>query len=579
MYLKKYKFQFVIISLIFFEIFICIFSINKGASNTDEFTTLLNLRFQETMVKVDFYNMLYILSDVFFNKITVLTFRETKFIFILISLSTSCLLLFPVLKEKFKTTSNQLFLIAFIMLTASITTAFNRAICYNDVMDHFSVLAVCVLFNLLFFAFNWLRLFVLTAIYLVCTFFLFGIKFPLGVFAILVFIFSVYRFLPITFFQKTSIIIGFLVVFMLIEYCYIQHFYHHFFAWLQTYDSLRKVFYDEDPPIYIIDVIGFLLLFAILFFFHKKINNFISTALLKISTNFKIQLSITIVFTLFFAFYFILLKSKALFVLYYLFPSVLLICFLIYAYTNITITFFIQRKIAGFNKMENYIILIAIGFFACCLLGSYTLQLINVMLHPYMVGFLFIIILIKQQDILLLKSVSVYLFILFIVYSVFNPFLYSNTTLFHQNKKIYFKASDEFLYVNDATKKYFENISTAIGCCDRNTNIVNIDFTNVAYYLGYAPYLLPNIADEQSATIFRNELQAIRSMHVKQAPEPKWMLASNTTDTNFYLHLKNDRQLEKDSLVLKIEDPASNVFKSLKSDGSLYIYTIKHTEK
>jgi hypothetical protein len=68
-------------------------------------------------------------------------------------------------------------------------------------------------------------------------------------------------------------------------------------------------------------------------------------------------------------------------------------------------------------------------------------------------------------------------------------------------------------------------------------------------------------------------------MHVKQAPEPKWMLASNTTDTNFHLHLKNDRQLEKDSLVLKIEDPSSNVFKSLKSDGNLYIYTINHTEK
>ena len=43
----------------------------------------------------------------------------------------------------------------------------------------------------------------------------------------------------------------------------------------------KKVFYDEDPPIYIIDVIGFLLLLVILFSFHKKIKNIVTSALIR----------------------------------------------------------------------------------------------------------------------------------------------------------------------------------------------------------------------------------------------------------------------------------------------------------
>lgn len=576
--LKKYTLHFFILCLLLFEIAICIYSINKGASNTDEFTTILYLRNQKNMIKVDFYNMILIITDFFFHPLTILNLRKTKFLFIGISTCSTCILLFPILYKKYQLESKYFFLITFIFVTGSIITVFNRSISYNDIMDHFSVLIVCILFNLLYFTFSWIRFFILSTIYIFCTFFLFGIKLPLGLLAILLFIYSIFKFLPISLFQKIIASILFLILFMLVEYQYIQYFYADFNSWLNTLFSIKEIFYGEEFPIYLIDIIGFLCIIFIIFRYYNSITKKAKQVLQhKNNTLSNMIKSIAIIIALA-IFIITCLVVHSFYVFYYLLPSVTFIFILIYTYVDAIKYLFKQRKFCLFNQPDNFVLLMAIVLFLSCLFGSYTLQLINVILHPYLVGLLIVLVLIRRQRIILLKTISVYLFLLFIMYNIFNPFLYSNTTLFNQNKKIFLKSTDEHIYVSDAVKEYFNKINKAIGCCDKNKSILNIDFSNVAYYTGYVPYLLPNIVDEQSSTIFRNELKVIKKLDIKQAAEPKWMLTANNTNTNFYLHLKNDRNLIKDSLILKIKDPSSNIFKNLKSDNCLYIYTVKKVD-
>ncbi len=391
----------------------------------------------------------------------------------------------------------------------------------------------------------------------------------------LVFIVTIYKLTNISFRLKTIILILYLVACSVVSYIYIVAYYNQFSKWLLTFNALRTIFYGEQFPIYVIDIIGLLFLFVITFLLHKYFKNTIHIYLNSILQNKKIQLLLFFLIAVGWYICYLLIEHAVIYILYFLVPSVLLLFYLLYILIDANRI----SKIVDIKSIENYTLLISLGFLSCCLAGSYTLQLINISLHSYLIVTIFILLISRTKNILYLKYLSIYLFMLFIQSTMLNPFIYATSTVFKQDKEIHIKSTDEKLWVNHASKLYYEQIEQTIGCCDSNKSVLNIDYTNVLYYLGFTPYLLPNIVDEQSATIFHKEIQTVNKLKPNQAPTPTWMFTSNSTDTHFYYYLKQDKKLVRDSLILKIEDPMRNIFKNLKSDKYLYIYSIKEVDE
>ena len=258
------KYKQPIINVAFFlllitQLVLCFYSVNKGAANTDEFTTALQLRFTPYLLMIDLYNMIDIIVHLFFMEATLITLRYTKFFFIIISITIQLIVLYPVIVKKMNWSISGFFLIGYLFFTASVVTVFNRALHYNDLMDHASFCCVALLMNILFVEQNFLKLVGITILYSLATFLLAGTKFPLAIMAIIFFILTISRFLNIGIKSKAVIVALYISLLVAIEYIYIQSYYGGWDGFANGYKIIKQIFFNTTFPIYIVDVIAFLI--------------------------------------------------------------------------------------------------------------------------------------------------------------------------------------------------------------------------------------------------------------------------------------------------------------------------------
>src|SRR4051812_17350636 len=83
------------------QLFVNIFALNKGASNTDEFSGLLQARWQAHLLPFDIFNLLSVLHGFFFKKITIVSFRETKLLLSLFTFIYCAFIFVPLLQKKY----------------------------------------------------------------------------------------------------------------------------------------------------------------------------------------------------------------------------------------------------------------------------------------------------------------------------------------------------------------------------------------------------------------------------------------------------------------------------------------------
>lgn len=571
------KYKQPIINVTFFlllitQLVLCFYSVNKGAANTDEFTTALQLRFTSYLLMIDLYNMIDIVVHLFFKDPTLITLRYSKFFFIIISVIIQLIVLYPVIVKRMNWSLSGFFLIGYLFFTASVVTVFNRALHYNDLMDHCSFCCVALLMNILFVEQNFLKLLAITMVYALATFLLAGTKFPLAILAIIFFILTIARFLKIDATAKAAIVFLYISILVAIEYIYINSYYGGWRGFANGYKVIRQIFFNTTFPLYIVDVIAFIALLLLCMLLRKSAYKTYQY-LLKYMCKELILIIILVIIS--FSFLFLVRgfnTNEGFFILYFFVPPVLII---------LTLYFFSLEYIADnfkgslntiFSDRLNYISGLAVLFFAGGLFGSYTLQVINFILHPYAVIFIFVLLALRQKRYVLLQFIAGCTFLMFVSYTLFNPFLFSQLSMFRQRHPVEFKSTHERLYVDYKAESFYKKIEASVGQLDNDNFAVNFDFPNVLYFLGFKPYLITNVVDEQPVSIYKKQLQIIGE-NIKLNKLPTLLLIAKPINKDFIDCLQNESGVKQDRLITEVENPISNIFKNTKK-GNLYIYTL-----
>ena len=278
---------------------------------------------------------------------------------------------------------------------------------------------------------------------------------------------------------------------------------------------------------------------------------------------------IVIIFVIQFLLLISLTKNKVPYVLFYMVPSVMFICLGMFLYSLILKEGKYSKVFSGDNSM--LLILLASIYFFLVLFGSLSLQLVNIFLHPSFLILLLLLLILYTARERYIYFLSAAIVIYFCFFNLLNPFLYSNKTLFAQNKLYHFKNTGENIFLDKDSYNYLSGVNHFLDSIE-TTTVINIDYSNVLYDSKQKPYLLSCYVDEQSPDFFSTEIQLLQKD--KNIQQPGLLLISSPVDSGFIKSIARDCNLKKGRLLMTMKDPSANVFKFLKSDGNLYIYEL-----
>lgn len=548
-----------------FQLGVTFFSVDKGAANTDEFTILNQIRHQPELITFDFLNMLKIIVYFFFHKFTILSFRYSKLILSLVTFLLTVIILIPSLKKKYALSSFKVLLITYCIFSGFLLNVFYRSLHYNDLMDCLSIWCLLSLLLIIEKEIGFFPMLLMTLLYVGATFFLSGIKFSLGIFSVTVFLAVLFRFSQLRMFYKLTITLIFLILFSLVVMSYIKNFYLSFSGWMQSITIIGKIYYLGDFPVYAIDVVAFLIIIVVLYFYHKGKMAFLN----KMVNSITWEKFIVIIFVIQFLLLISLTKNKVPYVLFYMVPSVMFICLGMFLYSLILKEGKYSKVFSGDNSM--LLILLASIYFFLVLFGSLSLQLVNIFLHPSFLILLLLLLILYTARERYIYFLSAAIVIYFCFFNLLNPFLYSNKTLFAQNKLYHFKNTGENIFLDKDSYNYLSGVNHFLDSIE-TTTVINIDYSNVLYDSKQKPYLLSCYVDEQSPDFFSTEIQLLQKD--KNIQQPGLLLISSPVDSGFIKSIARDCNLKKGRLLMTMKDPSANVFKFLKSDGNLYIYEL-----
>lgn len=566
---RKIYIPILLILLTIFELYISFYSVNKGASNTDEFCILLQTKFQKELLTIDVFNMIRIVYFSIFKSVSITGFRYAKLTLSLLTFILSILVLIPFIKEKYKTSDIKLFLIAYILLTSSITTVFYRSLHYNDLMDYFSIWCLMIIIQFTKDKNNSILCYFLTIIYSCAVFFLIGTKFTLGIFAIIAYIITILFYYNKPTIQKIINLFLLFITFAIIISIYINHFYSTYHTWLKEFSIVMKHLRDYRFPVYEFDVIFFIMLSFLLFMFHQHKLLFLNELISKIT---KLRFFIFILIIQLLLLISLLSKNKISYVFYFLIPSLLFILISHYQYS-----YFIRDLILNYNKEKikdktTFIIIVTSLFLLFILFGSLTLQLINTTLHLFPLAILLIVMTLYLNKPYPLYSFGILCFISFLCFNIFNPFLFSNNTLLGQKKLYTSNATNESFYVDNESFMYFNSVNQFLDKY-KNKYVLNIDYSNIVYMNYLLPYVVAQTVDEEEPEIYQNGLHLI-STYKKPTYKPELLFISKPVDPKYFEITKNECHVQIGKMLFSIKDPSANWFKFMKSDGKLYIYEL-----
>lgn len=553
---KNILFAFGLMLIILFSIFACKF----GVSNTDEFLALVGIKNQNTAYCFDVVNILKYINYFFYSKITVYNFRLTKVFYNVFNFIVFAFLLYSIFIKKSEYYLKHFKTVLLFLLLSFFSFQFNRGIHYNDIIDIETVIVMLIAIHIYLYPENKIN-YILIIANAGFAALLFITKFPLGLLSVFILFCMIWLVMKSKLSTKIILTTIYLLLFAVLVFAYFKRTYGTLNALLENYRFFKTFFTKDRFYVYTIDIYLFFSLIAI-------------TILLNLIRNkikpFFTQKKILLFFSLFIIaevllFYFSS-KNRIAYLLYYiLFDTVL------YSITIGIVTSVFYHLIRKKEYKKLLLFSLYSGFIFICFWGSMTLQLVNLALHPLVYACTVLLGLFLLQKEYLIKYFTYLACAFFIFCSIFNPYIYNNSSIFSMNTKCRFPENETF-YVNEASAVYYKDIREFLQPY-KNYPIVDFDFLNVLYYAEIVPYLEPNFVDDQPSEISCNQLRYFKELG-KGAVYPKLTISSSPVDSNFYKCLNNYYNIKLGDVVFASYDPTSGFFKKITSNDSVYIHQV-----
>jgi hypothetical protein len=559
-----------IILAMFFELYISFYSVNKGAANTDEFFILLQTKYQHNLFMFDVFNMIKIVYSSLFDSISIIAFRYAKIIFSLLTFLLSLIVLLPVLRKTYNLSFLNMLIIVHCLLSASLLSVFYRSLHYNNIMDYFSIWCVLLIIRMVECNNTVFQSIFISFLYAVAAFFLIGTKPILGCFAILAYFITIIFFCNMdSKYPKVSLAAFIMSLFMLI-YVYILFFYTDISHWIHKLRIAMKIFNAYDFSLYSVDI-AILIISLLLLYIYYKYNAKVPIFIIQNATVYSFCIILFVIQLILFL-SLSLMNNTFSYVLYYLVPSFTLLQIILY----LLLGFLIKLIILRFKEFYVFINIVFLFFFLLVLFGSQTFQLLNLILHPLPFVLIIILFALYLNKFKLINFLSGLLFICFFCYNIFNPFLYTNSTLFSQKHPFFFESSRDNIWLDIDSYNYYNKLTNLLKSYD-GQYVVNVDFSNVVFNCNLKPYLISQIIDEENPVFYRNALN-IFFINKKVSSKPKLLLISNPVNTKYFDIIESKCHVKIGRILFSIKDPSVNIFKFSDSNGSLNVYELLPVE-
>jgi len=543
-----------------------IYSINKGFSNTDECTTAIQLANKNELLQLDLYNIIDIISKITTGNSTLLSLRYSKIIFIGLSLIINTFLWFHILVSKQRENLHYFISLIFFWSIAAITTVFNRALHYNDIMDHTAILCISILIFIKKTHTNAIEKIILSSLYAISLFLLFCIKFPTAILLLIVFYFTIIKIKTLTKTEKILSICIQTITLSCLIYIYLKSYYAPISDVLIGYQLLSKIMTKLSIPFYSIDAIFFACAFVFIFI----IINYKRHALQITKSTIYPYLFFIGTLLLLLVIYSNMHENDIYYLLYYLLPAIIIcLYFMFVVYGNV------YYKIKNNQKENIYWISILLLLLVLNISGSYTLQIINLTLHPFFIAFIIGYILYFKKKWKQLHFVNKYVIFFFILFNVLNPFLYSSTSIFQHRTPLNIPKTNETIFVNKELYQFYTTINQETKHLSKQEYVINIDHSNVLYFIGLKPYLVTNIVDEQAVEIYKKQLEVIGN-YIQPKQKPSILIASKNIPNKFTEVINSQLKMKKKSCLIQLKNPMQNIFKNNKSKGEICIFTLNN---